>query len=210
MDIIEIIVLIVVGMAFVGGGILLGELRGGVGGLVLYVVILYQLGFIPIWVLIIVFVLIIVAFGLFLYLAFCSFDGCSEVDAIKQVKRFLGFQFKDDYTIMKFYQETIPDFILDITISLPDDSFQEITAFWDSLKLETEKNEDKAAEYKYGWEKIEKTDRYAAFGQDVEEDTNIFKKSYFEYRKNGSGIDSYTSLTVDCDNKTLTYIAGTT
>ena len=210
MDIIEIIVLIVVGMAFVGGGILLEEFIGGVVGLGLYVVILYYLGFIPIWVLLIVFVLIIVAFGLFLYLALSSLEGYTEVDAIKQVKQFLGFQFKDDYTIMKFYQETIPDFILDITISLPDDSFQEITAFLDSLKLETEKNEDKAAEYKYGWEKIEKIDRYAAFGQDVEEDTNILRKSYWKDRENGSGIDSFTILTVDCDNKTLTYEEGTT
>ena len=155
-------------------------------------------------ILIIVVVLVIVLglWLLFLYAAFRSFDGLTEVEAIKELKRFLGFEFKDDYTVVKFYQETIPDFILKLTISLPDDSFKEITAFLDTLKLE----EAETKGYKYGWERVEKTERHTGYyGYEDEEDTNIYRKSYGEYQEN---YRKYSMLTVDCDNQTLTYEAG--
>ena len=154
------------------------------------------------WLWLLLILLIFIALWmLLLFVTFKALDGHTENEAIKIVKRFLGFPFKDDYTIISMYEETIPDRILRITISLPDDSFKEITTFLDTLKLEIEKTK----EYERGWEKIKKT-IYTIDGQKVEEDTNVFMKFYTKYSENG--YRSFTRLTVDCDNKTLSYNGG--
>ena len=216
MDIIEIIVLIVVGMAFVGGGMLLGEFIGGVVGLVLYVIILSLLGIIPswIWVLIIVLIFIIVV-GIFIYAfsgasredteredtedempALQTGQGLTEDEMLKHIKWFLGLNFQGDYTVIKFEQQLM-DRIKVISLNLSDESFKEITTFLESINLteDTTYSEDKTVKYIDGWHK--------------DEDANNFMKFHEAFSTEHEDWPFFVAtLTVDCDNKTLTYEQG--
>ena len=145
-------------------------------------------------------VLLIVIFGggfLFLFFRSVSVKD-SSTNKIKQIIDFLGFDFKDNYTIIEFKNNGAPilgDVVM--SISIPDESFEEIEMFLRSINLGKEEikfSEDKETKYIEVWHK--------------NKDTDIFTKTYSVFNKEGCNFFIAT-LDVDCDKKIISFLECT-
>lgn len=118
-----------------------------------------------------------------------------EIESINTLKRFLGMDFRDGYTIIEHIsRNNHPDRPLNVTILLSEDSFNEVLEFIAKIESNVKETLSEDKKIKYVEHIIKQTDCLIK----KHEASHIYS-STSEY------IFFIASLTIDYDKKTLTY-----
>ena len=118
-----------------------------------------------------------------------------EIESINTIKRFLGMDFRDGYTIIEHIsRNNHPDRPLNVTIQLSEESFNKVMEFIAKIESNTKETLSDDEKIKYVERTIKQTDCLIK----KHEASHIYS-SASEY------LFFIASLTIEFDKKTLTY-----
>lgn len=164
------------------------------------------------WWILIFFAVIAIGYGLFFLFLFAmalTFSAATSPtkpeDSIATVKRFLGYDFGDKYTLSEYESNNLHgDRPLKFLMNFTEDDFQKILSFLENLNFNEDiyYNDDKSVIYKDKWDKGPFIDRI-----DKNSVSFVYTKSHKAFHQSNEDYCIFfsASLYFDIDKRTLRY-----